>query len=240
MAQKHGGIITTDVLGSNFVVLSLNVDHFYETLRSAIASDVPAVKPDFIVECIKSSSLLDEADFSFDGETFKKKRGLPIHIDLEELRRETHGETKQKGTLHQRRKRPRDASEDGEKSSMQKKDKPQKHINQSSSPPKRSARKSVGAIPKAQVRLSNKREPNESQVSYKTPRSPSPVAPNTIVEFAGNPGKHRYTTEEREYWPILVAHVLKYDPHCTQQRLAQLLAERVCSSIPIFCELHAD
>ncbi|KAI0094820.1 hypothetical protein BDY19DRAFT_44833 [Irpex rosettiformis] len=225
--KKHGGTITAEVAESRFVVLSLNADHCHETLRNAVASDVPAVKPGFIMECIRANSLLEASDFSLDGESLKRKRGLPILVDLAEIRREIHGERKPKGpsqTIQQKDKRSRGTSGDDERDSAHKKvveNKPQKRISKSSPSPKKGPRK---FIPKPRSKLGRKRKANDVQIDYKTPRSPSPVAPNTVEEFSG---KHRYTAEEREYWPKLVAHALKYDPGCTQQRLAQLLAEKM-------------
>ncbi len=173
------------------------------------------------MESIRAKSLLDPAGFSFDGDTLRRKRGTPIVIDLAEIRRETHGEKKQKG------KRPRNAGGERDRNSVESEDDEERSPDRVQKPPSSShkgSKKSETAVPKARPKITKRRKTNEIRAEYKTPRSMSPIAPNTVVEVGG---KHRFTEEEREYWPKYAAHVLKYDPSCTLTKLSQLLAAKV-------------
>jgi hypothetical protein len=221
------------------VVLAANADHFHETLRSSIAFNVPAVKIDFIMECIKTNSLLDPAAFSFDGEMVKRKHGPPIRIDLAVMRRISRGEKPQRAHVKKaktaQKARVTAAQDNGASTSESADDSPPSwSMKEKQLLTTRKRSRSVegptsalqGHTSQNALKQGRKKHNSQStsQLNRRLARSVSPVAPHTVVVVGG---KCQFTPEEREYWPKYVAHMLKRDPDCTQIKLAQGLSKKV-------------
>lgn len=222
---------------SDFVVLATNADHFHETLRTAVALDVPAVKLDFVMECVTTGSLLDPEDFSFEGETVKRKRGPPQTISLAEIRNTNQTEKKRKRSLHKVKeaKKPRgrvekDVARSGHKYEESDNESMESIVAEAETEfALDGARGHEGKAPDEEMDPSlaqqkqNMKVHTAPEASASSSRSPSPVAPLTVVRSRGG---YQFTSEEKEYWPKYVEHVFKSDPESTRTKLAQGLSQK--------------
>ncbi|KAI0695159.1 hypothetical protein BC835DRAFT_1347863 [Cytidiella melzeri] len=229
MIKRYGGVITAQVAGSDYVVLATQSDHFHEALCSAVASDVPAVKVDFVVECVRANSVLDSGDYSFEGEVIKRKRGPPLRINLAQLHKANRGEKKARKARGSRAlddealSKEEDHLEDATPAT------PAERMEQPLSAGKKRPNKPyTHTLEEPTVKKTEPKDgsPTLFTANHDAPRSPSPIAPDTVVEIQGT-GKYLFTPEEREYWPKYVEHALKYNPGCPISKLAQGLSKKM-------------
>lgn len=242
--QKHGGIIVTNLIQGDYVILSSHADNFEAEIERSIKLNVPAVQADFVYECIRKDAILDEEKFSFDGVMVKGRRGKPNWpLNLAVLREQLAENNEPKPA---RRK-----SKHAQETSM--KDSKRKPTNDS----QRRAASSSKATAKGGSVSNNRAKRQESSMEEtssetqdhasssaqafrhmqttdfdsNTPRSPSPSPPPDMKLVQYTEGKYRFTPDDDEYFAKYVAHLLRGDPNMSVQTIAWKLAKRVSGQI---------
>lgn len=213
---------------ADYIVLAQNAAHFEEALRFAVGLKIPAVKAAFVNQCISDGALADPDEFSFDGETVRRKRGAPFVVNLTKMRQASRDEQQKKPT-------PTKAKRKTERKAKQ----PEAALDSSSDEPDASEQheehSEVAHTPvskgKGKGKQPQRRNPVPKQLSQtSTPtkqRSPTPTPPLITGTALTRGGRNLFVPEEKEYWPRYVAHVLKYEPETPTTHLANALARKV-------------
>ncbi|PSS37696.1 hypothetical protein PHLCEN_2v520, partial [Hermanssonia centrifuga] len=200
--KNHGGKLGAEIPQADYIVLAHNVDYFKDLLTATVAAGKPAVRAAYVYECARQGVLLDEADFSFDGfEVRGKRRGRSFTVDLARLQRANKPKINEGASHEIHKAKNKSPSVKG-------------HLAARDDKTHGSMPLPVGKSPRR--RASSVHRPSSS-------RSPTP--PRNVVQFSAT--RNRYTDEDRAYFSVYVAHLLKGDPDMSLSAITLKLAQKM-------------